>query len=86
MGRPTKLLLTQFHEDLTGTFANLLSTTSDIQGRLQDKVYANVTIPKVSLQTARLKFVKATINASIATTDATIGFDTTIGFTTRVIT
>ena len=89
MGMPTKLLLSQYSKDLTGTLSLLLSTTSQLQGLSKDKVYANVTIPNINLQSLRLKFVKATITASIAatgTTESTIGFGSTIGFEGRIIT
>jgi hypothetical protein len=62
----------------------LLSETRNLQGQQKQKVYSNVSTPNVDIQSVRLKFVKAKITNTTATTSSTIGFGYTIGFDSEV--
>jgi len=77
-GRPTKLLLGEYNKDLATTLSLLLGETRNLQGR-NKQVYKSYASPSISLQKARLKFVKATITSNIGGTTV-LGFGSTIGF------
>ena len=77
-GYPTKLLLGEYTKDLSTTLSLLLGETRNLQGR-NKQVYKSYASPSITLQKARLKFVKATITSNIG--GATVlGFGSTIGF------
>jgi len=77
-GYPTKLLLGEYTKDLSATLSLLLGETRNLQGR-NKQVYKSYASPSITLQKARLKFVKATITSNIG--GATVlGFGSTIGF------
>ena len=80
IGSPTKVLLGQYNRDLANTFTMLISETRNLQGRNKEKVYTNVTTPRIVTQHAKVKFVKATVTKTNPTGITTLGFTKTLGF------
>ena len=78
-GFPTKLLLGEYTKDLSATLSLLLGETRNLQGR-NKQVYKSYASPSISLQMARLKFVKATITKNAGASTTVLGFGSTIGF------
>ncbi len=78
-GYPTKLLLGEYTKDLSATLSLLLGETRNLQGR-NKQVYKSYASPSISLQTVRLKFVKATITKNTGVSTTVLGFGSTIGF------
>ena len=78
-GYPTKLLLGEYTKDLSTTLSLLLGETRNLQGR-NKQVYKSYASPSISLQRARLKFIKATITKNTGASTTVLGFGSTIGF------
>ena len=78
-GYPTKLLLGEYTKDLSATLSLLMGETRNLQGR-NKQVYKSYASPSISLQRARLKFVKATITKNAGASTTVLGFSSTIGF------